>query len=91
MKRFIMTERNGIYIVDLNQSLTFLDRAYELFRETVAHGGNVLFVGTKKQASEEATEQATRVGMSYVNQRWLGGMLTNFSTVHKRLQRPQGT
>ncbi len=87
MKRFIMTERNGIYIVDLNQSLTFLDRAYEFVRETVAHGGNVLFVGTKKQAQEAIAEQATRVGMPYVNQRWLGGMLTNFSTVHKRLQR----
>lgn len=87
MKRFIMTERNGIYIVDLNQSLTYLDRAYEFVRETVAHGGTVLFVGTKKQAQEAIQEQATRVGMPYVNERWLGGMLTNFQTVHKRLQR----
>ena len=87
MKRFIMTERNGIYIVDLNQSLTFLDRSYEFVRETVAHGGTVLFVGTKKQAQEAIEQQATRVGMPYVNQRWLGGMLTNFQTVHKRLQR----
>lgn len=87
MKRFIMTERNGTYIVDLNQSLTYLDRAYDFVRETVAHGGTVLFVGTKKQAQEAIAEQATRVGMPYVNQRWLGGMLTNFSTVHKRLQR----
>ena len=87
MKRFIMTERNGTYIVDLNQSLTYLDRAYEFVRETVAHGGSILFVGTKKQAQEAIAEQATRVGMPYVNQRWLGGMLTNFQTVHKRLQR----
>ncbi len=87
MKRFIMTERNGIYIVDLNQSLTFLDRAYEFVRETVAHGGTVLFVGTKKQAQEAIEEQAKRVGMPFVNQRWLGGMLTNFQTVHMRLQR----
>ena len=87
MKRFIMTERNGIYIVDLNQSLTFLDRAYEFVRETVAHGGTILFVGTKKQAQEAIEEQAKRVGMPFVNQRWLGGMLTNFQTVHKRLQR----
>jgi len=87
MKRFIMTERNGIYIVDLNQSLTYLDRSYEFVRETVAHGGTVLFVGTKKQAQEAIESQATRVGMPFVNQRWLGGMLTNFQTVHKRLQR----
>ncbi len=87
MKRFIMTERNGTYIVDLTQSLTFLDRAYEFVRETVAHGGTILFVGTKKQAQEAIESQATRVGMPYVNQRWLGGMLTNFQTVHKRLQR----
>jgi small subunit ribosomal protein S2 len=87
MKRFIMTERNGIYIIDLNQSLTYLDRSYEFVRETVAHGGSVLFIGTKKQAQGAIQEQATRVGMPYVNQRWLGGMLTNFQTVHKRLQR----
>ena len=87
MKRFIFTERNGIYIVDLQQSLTYIDRAYEFVSETVAHGGSLLFVGTKKQAQEPVAEQAARVGMPYVNQRWLGGMLTNFSTVHKRLQR----
>jgi small subunit ribosomal protein S2 len=87
MKRFIFTERNGIYIIDLQQSLSYIDRAYEFVKETVAHGGSVLFVGTKKQAQEAVAEQATRVGMPYVNQRWLGGMLTNFSTVHKRLQR----
>ncbi|MEV4556400.1 30S ribosomal protein S2 [Kitasatospora sp. NPDC049285] len=87
MKRFIFTERNGIYIIDLLQSLNYIDRAFEFVKETVAHGGSVLFVGTKKQAQEAIAEQATRVGMPYVNQRWLGGMLTNFSTVYKRLQR----
>ncbi len=87
MKRFIFTERNGIYIIDLQQSLTYIDSAYEFVKETVAHGGTILFVGTKKQAQEPVAEQARRVGMPFVNQRWLGGMLTNFSTVHKRLQR----
>ncbi|GAB3594054.1 30S ribosomal protein S2 [Angustibacter peucedani] len=87
MKRFIFTERNGIYIIDLQQSLTYIDNAYDFVKETVAHGGSILFVGTKKQAQEPVAEQATRVGMPYVNQRWLGGMLTNFQTVHKRLQR----
>jgi len=87
MKRFIFTERNGIYIIDLQQSLAFIDRAYEFVKETVAHGGTVMFIGTKKQGQEAIAEQATRVGMPYVNQRWLGGMLTNFQTVHKRLQR----
>ncbi len=87
MKRYIFTERNGIYIIDLQQSLSDIDRAFEFIKATVAHGGTVLFVGTKKQAQEAVSEQATRVGMPYVNQRWLGGMLTNFSTVHKRLQR----
>ncbi|MDT7770961.1 MAG: small subunit ribosomal protein, partial [Mycobacterium sp.] len=87
MKRFIFTDRNGIYIIDLQQTLTFIDKAYEFVKETVAHGGSVLFVGTKKQAQESIAAEATRVGMPYVNQRWLGGMLTNFQTVHKRLQR----
>lgn len=87
MKRFIFTERNGIYIIDLQKSLSFIDRAYDFVKETVAHGGTILFIGTKKQAQEAIAEQAARVGMPYVNQRWLGGMLTNFSTVHKRLQR----
>ncbi|RKS77360.1 small subunit ribosomal protein S2 [Motilibacter peucedani] len=87
MKRFIFTERNGIYIIDLQQSLGYIDRAYDFIKETVAHGGTILFIGTKKQAQEAIAEQATRVGMPYVNQRWLGGMLTNFQTVHKRLQR----
>lgn len=87
MKRFIMTERNGIYIIDLQKSLSYIDRAFDFVKETVAHGGTILFIGTKKQAQEAIAEQAARVGMPYVNQRWLGGMLTNFSTVHKRLQR----
>ena len=87
MKRHIFTERNGIYIIDLQQSLTYIDSAYEFVKATVANGGSVLFVGTKKQAQEAIEQQAARVGMPYVNQRWLGGMLTNFNTVHKRLQR----
>ena len=87
MKRFIITERNGIYIIDLQQSLSYIDQAYEYVKETVAHGGSIMFVGTKKQGQEAIADQATRVGMPYVNQRWLGGMLTNFSTVFKRLQR----
>ncbi|PWD50084.1 30S ribosomal protein S2 [Serinibacter arcticus] len=87
MKRFIFTERNGIYIIDLQQSLVDIDRAYNFVKETVAHGGSILFVGTKKQAQEAVAEQAARVGMPYVNQRWLGGMLTNFQTVSKRLAR----
>ena len=87
MKRFIFTERNGIYIIDLQQTLSYIDKAYEFVRETVAHGGTVLFIGTKRQAQEAIAEQATRVNMPYVNQRWLGGMLTNFQTVYKRLQR----
>lgn len=87
MKRFILTERNGIYIIDLQQSLSYIDRAYEFVKATVAHGGTVLFVGTKKQAQEAIAEQSTRVGQPYVNHRWLGGMLTNFQTVAKRIQR----
>jgi small subunit ribosomal protein S2 len=87
MKRFIVTERNGIYIIDLQQSLAYIDRSYAFVKETVAKGGTILFVGTKKQAQEAIAEQATRVGMPYVNQRWLGGMLTNFSTMHQRINR----
>ncbi len=87
MKRFIFTERNGIYIIDLQQSLTYIDSAYAFVKETVSRGGQVLFIGTKKQAQETIAEQATRVGMPYVNQRWLGGMLTNFQTMIKRIQR----
>src|SRR5512132_3097546 len=84
MKRFIFTERNGIYIIDLQQTLGYIDNAYEFVKQTVAHGGSILFVGTKRQAQEVVAEQATRVGMPYVNQRWLGGMLTNFQLVHSR-------
>ncbi|MGI9093761.1 MAG: 30S ribosomal protein S2 [Mycobacteriales bacterium] len=87
MKRFILTDRNGTYIIDLQQTLSSIDNAYEFVKETVAHGGTILFIGTKKQAQEAVAEQAQRVGMPFVNQRWLGGMLTNFATVHKRLQR----
>src|SRR4051795_9782670 len=87
MKRFIMTERNGIYIIDLQQSLAYIDRSYAFIKDTVAKGGTIMFVGTKKQAQEAISEQATRVGMPYVNQRWLGGMLTNFQTVHQRINR----
>ncbi|GAA3280064.1 30S ribosomal protein S2 [Nesterenkonia halophila] len=87
MKRHIFTERNGIYIIDLQQSLSYIDRAYDFVKQTVAHGGSILFVGTKKQAQEAIAEQATRVGQPYVNHRWLGGMLTNFATVSKRVQR----
>ncbi|CAN5340810.1 30S ribosomal protein S2 [soil metagenome] len=87
MKRFIMTERNGIYIIDLQQSLAYIDRSYAFVKEVVSKGGTVMFVGTKKQAQEAIAEQATRVGMPYVNQRWLGGMLTNFQTVHQRINR----
>ena len=87
VKRFILTERSGIHIIDLQQSLAYIDKAYDFVKETVAHGGTVLFVGTKKQAQEAVAEQATRVGQPYVNQRWLGGLLTNFQTVSKRLAR----
>ncbi len=85
MKKFIFTERNGIYIIDLQQSLSYIDSAYTFVKDTVAKGGQVLFIGTKKQAQEAIAEQATRVGMPYVNQRWLGGMLTNFGTISKRI------
>ena len=81
VKRFILTERSGIHIIDLQQSLAYIDKTYDFVKETVAHGGTVLFVGTKKQAQEAIAEQATRVGQPYVNQRWLGGLLTNFQTV----------
>lgn len=87
MKRFIFTERSGIYIIDLQQSLGYIDSAYEFVKNTVARGGNILFVGTKKQAQEAIAEQATRVNQPYVNQRWLGGLLTNFQTVTGRLER----
>ena len=87
VKRFILTERSGIHIIDLQQSLSYIDKAYDFVKETVARGGTILFVGTKKQAQEILAEQAARVGQPYVNQRWLGGLLTNFSTIAKRLAR----
>lgn len=87
MKRFIMTERNGIYIIDLQQSLSYIDTSYAFIKDTVAKGGTIMFIGTKKQAQEAIAEQATRVGMPYVNQRWLGGMLTNFQTMSQRINR----
>ncbi len=87
MKRFIFTERNGIYIIDIQQSLGLIDSAYEFVKDVVAKGGHVLYVGTKKQAQEPIIQQSARVGMPYVTERWLGGMLTNFPTVYKRIQR----
>jgi small subunit ribosomal protein S2 len=87
MKRFIFGERNGIYIIDLEKTVVGIEQAFAFVRDTVAFGGTVLFVGTKKQAQEPIEQEAKRVGMPYVNQRWLGGMLTNFSTISKRLAR----
>ena len=85
MKPFIFAERNGIHIIDLAQTVKRLDTALAFARETVAHGDSILFVGTKKQAQEPIADEATRAGQPYVNQRWLGGMLTNFVTIRKRL------
>ena len=87
VRRFIFTERNGIYIVDLMQTLSYIDKAYDFVKQTVAHGGTILFGGTKTQAQESVQEPATRVVMPYVNQRWLGGMLTNLQTVSARVNR----
>ena len=87
VKRFILTERSGIHVIDLQQSLAYIDKAYDFVKDTVAHGGTILFVGTKKQAQEAISEQAQRVGQPFVNERWLGGLLTNFQTVSKRLGR----
>ena len=85
MRRFILGERNGIYVIDLQQTLGRIDTAYRFVRSTVENGGTVLFVGTKKQAQEPIQRHADRVGQPYVNFRWLGGMLTNFQTVHQRV------
>jgi small subunit ribosomal protein S2 len=85
MRPFIFAERNGIHIIDLAQTVKRLDLALDAVRETVAHGEAVLFVGTKKQAQEPVAQEATRAGMPYVNKRWLGGMLTNFVTIRKRI------
>ena len=85
MKRFIFGERNGIYILDLHQTLESIDTAYRFVRNTVAEGGTVLFVGTKKQAQDAVQSYAEKCGMPYINERWLGGMLTNFETISKRV------
>jgi small subunit ribosomal protein S2 len=87
MKRYILTDRSGIYIIDLQKSLAYIDQAYEFTKDLVANGGTILFVGTKKQAQEAISTEALRVGMPYINERWLGGLLTNFQTVSKRLAR----
>jgi len=85
MKKYIFTERNGIHIIDLQQTVEMLDKAYEFVRDTVVNGENIIFVGTKKQAKETIEDEAKRCGMFYVNQRWLGGMLTNFATIQARI------
>ena len=85
MKPYIFTDRNGIYILDLKQTLISLDEAYTFAAELAAKGGNILFVGTKKQAQETIKSAAERCGMPYVNNRWLGGMLTNFVTIRERV------
>ena len=87
MAKYIFTERNGIHVIDLHKSLKKIEEAYEEMRKIAEDGGKVLFVGTKKQAQEAIKEQAERSGMYYVNNRWLGGMLTNFSTIKKRIER----
>ncbi|WP_170007388.1 30S ribosomal protein S2 [Bacillus fonticola] len=87
MKKYIFTERNGIYIIDLQKTVKKVEEAYNYVRDLAADGGNVLFVGTKKQAQESVKDEAKRAGMYYVNQRWLGGTLTNFETIQKRIQR----
>ncbi|GIN83673.1 30S ribosomal protein S2 [Heyndrickxia sporothermodurans] len=87
MKKYIFTERNGIYIIDLQKTVKKVEEAYNFVRELAANGGNILFVGTKKQAQESVKEEAERVGMYYVNHRWLGGTLTNFETIQKRIER----
>lgn len=87
MKQFILTQRNGIHIINLFKSLDMIDKAYDFIKATVAHNGTVLFVGTKKQAQEPIATQAERCGMPYINQRWLGGMLTNFVTMRSRIDR----
>ena len=89
MKRFIFGERNGIYIIDLEQSLKRIETAYTYVRDTVANDGTILFVGTKKQAQDPIESYAEKCGMPYVNQRWLGGMLTNFETKSKRIAKMQ--
>ena len=87
MKQYIFGARNGIYIIDLQQTVGMFKAAYDFVVDLVARGGEILFVGTKKQSQEAVKEEAERCGMPYVNQRWLGGMLTNFHTVSKRIDR----
>ena len=87
MAKYIFTERNGIYIIDLQKTVKMLDTAYDFIREVSAEGGEILFVGTKKQAQEAIKEEAERCGMHFVNARWLGGMLTNYKTIQKRIAR----
>ena len=87
MKRYIFAERNGIYILDLQQTMTGIERAYTFTRDLIAGGGTILFVATKRQVQDAIEEQAKRCGMPYVNFRWLGGMLTNFRTIHDRIRR----
>ena len=89
MQRFIFGERNGIYIIDLQQTLARIETAYSFVRDLVADGGSVLFIGTKKQAQDPIQSYAERCGMPYVNERWLGGMLTNFETIAKRVEKMQ--
>ncbi|MBO8167765.1 MAG: 30S ribosomal protein S2 [Thermoanaerobacteraceae bacterium] len=87
MEKYIFTERNGIYIIDLQKTVKMIEEAYNFVRDLVADGQSILFVGTKKQAQESIKEEAERCGMFYVNQRWLGGMLTNFKTIRQRIDR----
>jgi small subunit ribosomal protein S2 len=87
MKKYIFTERNGIYIIDLQKTVKKVEEAYKYVKELAANGGTMLFVGTKKQAQDSVKEEAIRSGMYYVNQRWLGGTLTNFETIQKRIAR----
>lgn len=86
MKPYIFTERNGIHIIDLQQTVKLLNQGFNVIRDTVANGGTILFVGTKRQAQETVAEEAIRCGMPYVTERWMGGMLTNWSTMFKRIQ-----
>ncbi len=85
MKRYIFTKRNGIHIIDLEQTASMLDKAIEVVRQVVAEGGKILFVGTKKQAQDIVSDEATRAGMFYITQRWIGGILTNFATIQSRI------
>ncbi|KAB2494673.1 30S ribosomal protein S2 [Priestia endophytica] len=87
MKKYIFTERNGIYIIDLQKTVKKVDEAFHFVKDVAAEGGKILFVGTKKQAQDSVKEEAARAGMYFVNQRWLGGTLTNFQTIQKRVKR----